>query len=181
MFSLDKLTSRLDAVSEWIGRTIAWLTLGMVLVTLLIVALRYLFNSGSIALQETVIYMHAAVFMLAMGYTLRHDGHVRVDLIYNRLGPKGQALVDLLGTLLLLIPFALFIIWVSWGYVANSWALLEGSRETGGLPLVWLLKGVIPLMGVLLITQGVSQALRAWQVLRNHPESAPLHEMDREL
>ena len=125
------------------------------------VVLRYLFNIGWIAMQESIVYMHALVFMLGASYTLRHDGHVRVDIIYNRLGLRGRAWVELLGNLLLLMPVTLFIIWVSWDYVASSWSLLEGSREAGGLPGVFLLKTTIPLMGLLLLLQGVANALRA--------------------
>ncbi|NIR25762.1 MAG: TRAP transporter small permease subunit, partial [Gammaproteobacteria bacterium] len=118
----------------------------MVLVTFAVVLLRYLFNTGWIAMQESITYMHALVFMLGAAYTLRHDGHVRVDIFYQKFSPRTRAWVDLLGTLLLLLPVTLFIAWVSWEYVSTAWALKEGSRETGGLPGVYLLKTAIPLM-----------------------------------
>ena len=128
---LQAIADRLDRLAEASGRVIAWLTLGMVLITFTVVILRYLFESGSIALQESVSYLHAMVFMLAAAYTLKHDGHVRVDIFYQRFTARGRAWVDLLGTLLLLFPVCLFIFFSSLGYVAASWSLLEGSREAG--------------------------------------------------
>ena len=181
MKTLARLAGRLDQLSEWSGRGIAWLTLGMVIVTFAVVVLRYLFNIGWIAMQESVTYMHALVFMLGAAYTLRHDGHVRVDIFYQKFSPRGRAWVDLLGTLLLLLPVTLFIAWISWEYVASSWELQEGSRETGGLPGVYLLKSAIPLMAVLLVLQGASLALRSLLVLLGHEEDAPAHDASTEV
>lgn len=181
MDTLARIAHRIDQLSEWTGRAIAWLTLGMVIVTFAVVLLRYLFNIGWIALQESITYMHALVFMLGAAYTLRHDGHVRVDIFYQRLSPRGRAWIDLLGTLLLLLPVTLFLAWVSWDYVAASWALKEGSRETGGLPWVYLLKSAIPLMAVLLLLQGVSLALRSLLVLLGHEQEAPTHDAGTEV
>jgi len=181
MDTLARIARLIDQLSEWTGRAIAWLTLGMVLVTFAVVLLRYLFNTGWIAMQESITYMHALVFMLGAAYTLSHDGHVRVDIFYQKFGPKGRAWVDLLGTLLLLLPVTVFIAWVSWEYVAASWELKEGSREAGGLPWVYLLKTAIPLMAVLMLLQGVSLALRAVLVLQGHTEAAPAHDADTEV
>lgn len=163
---MEKISLTFDQINEWIGRLIAWLTLGMVCITFLVVMLRYLFGIGSIALQESITTMHALVFMLGASYTLRHDGHVRVDIFYRRLSARGRAWVDLLGVLTLLLPVTLFITWVSWEYVAASWSQREGSGEVGGLPGVYLLKSVIPLMAMLLLLQGISMGLRALNVLR---------------
>ncbi len=181
MKTLARLAGRLDQLSEWTGRGISWLTLGMVLVTFAVVVLRYLFNIGWIAMQESITFMHALVFMLGAAYTLRHDGHVRVDIFYQKFGPRGRAWVDLLGTLFLLLPVTLFIAWISWEYVATSWELHEGSRETGGLPGVYLLKSAIPLMAVLLVLQGTSLALRSVLVLLGHEEDAPAHDASTEV
>lgn len=181
MHILASITRFLDQLSEWTGRAIAWLTLGMVIVTFTVVVLRYLFNTGWIAMQESITYMHALVFMLGAAYTLRHDGHVRVDIFYQRFGPKGRAWVDLLGTLFLLLPVTLFIAWISWEYVATAWELKEGSREAGGLPGVYLLKTAIPLMAMLLVLQGLSLALRSILVLLGHPEDAPAHDASTEV
>jgi TRAP-type mannitol/chloroaromatic compound transport system permease small subunit len=120
---------------------------------------------GSIWLQESVIYAHASLFMLAAAWTLAADGHVRVDIFYADAAPRTKALVDLFGALLLLLPFALAVIFLSFPYVARSWAILEGSRETSGLPAVFLLKTLIPLFATLLALQGIAQALRATLVL----------------
>ena len=156
----------LEAVNEAIGRALAWLTLGMVLTTFAVVVLRYAFDLGWIAMQESVTYMHALLFMGAAAYTLRHQGHVRVDIFYRRFSPKGRARVDLFGVLFLLWPVCGFILWSGWGYVADSWAVHEASREAGGLPGVWLLKTLILAMPALFMVQGTAQALRALLVLR---------------
>ena len=166
--SVDKLSHYFDQISEWTGRLVAWLTFAMVITTFVVVVLRYLFDFGSIALQESITFMHAMVFMLGAAYTLRHEGHVRVDIFYRRFGERGRAWVDLLGVLLLLMPVTLFISWVSWDYVVSSWSLLEGSREAGGLPGVFLLKSVIPLMALLLLLQGVARGWRALCVIRGN-------------
>lgn len=156
------LIAWIDTLNDRIGHAISWLTLFMVVVTCVVVVLRYLFNLGWIAMQESVTVMHALLFMLGAAYTLRHEGHVRVDLLYNGLSPRGRARVDLLGALLLLLPTCVFLFWMSWDYVAASWAIHEGSREAGGLPGVWLVKGVMLVMPVLLLLQGLAQAGRAW-------------------
>lgn len=159
--TLQRIACFLDALSERTGHAIAWLTLGTVLLTFTVVVLRYGFDSGSIAMQETVSYLHAAVFMLGAAYTLKHDGHVRVDIVYRRLSVRGQALVNLLGTLLLLLPVCIYIMASSWEYVAISWGLREGSQEAGGLNAVFLLKTAIPAMAVLLMLQGIAIALHS--------------------
>lgn len=149
----------IDKMNEWIGRTVSWLTLAMVLVTFAIVIFRYAFNVGWIAMQESVAYMHTLVFMLGAAYTLKLDGHVRVDIIYQRFSVKGRAWIDLFGTLFLLLPVAGFILWSSWEYVSESWEIRESSRNSGGLPGVYLLKTSILTMAILLILQGISLAL----------------------
>jgi len=155
----------LEALNDWVGRAVAWLTLGMVLVTFVVVLLRYAFDLGWIAMQESVTYMHGLVFMLGAAYTLRHNGHVRVDIFYRKFGVRGRRWVDLLGTLLLLIPTCLFIAWMSWDYVSVSWGVHGGSREAGGLPGVFLLKTLLLLMPLLLLLQAVAGALRDWLLL----------------
>ena len=144
----------IDRFAEFTGRCIAWLTLGMVCVTFAVVILRYLFNTGSIALQEAISYLHAAVFMLGAAYTLKHDGHVRVDILYRKWSPETRAWLNLIGTLLLLFPVCVFIFSTSLDYVGASWSMREGSREAGGLNAVFLLKTVIPVMAFMLALQG---------------------------
>ncbi len=146
----------IDALNERIGKFISWLTVAMVGTTFLVVVLRYGFDIGWIAMQESVTYMHAVAFMIGAAYTLKYDGHVRVDIFYRSASRLTQAWIDLLGTVFLLLPVTGFILWASWDYVYISWTLLEGSREAGGLPLVFLLKSCIPIMSGLLALQGVS-------------------------
>ena len=163
---LRRIASGLDALAEWTGRAVAWLTLGMALVAVAVVVLRYGFGIGLIWLQESVTWMHAAVFMLGAAWTLRHDAHVRVDVFYRRMSPRQQAAVNLLGTLLLLLPTCAYLLVESLPYVASSWRVLERSREAGGLPGLYLLKSLIPLMAALLVVQGVGESLRAVAALR---------------
>ncbi len=162
---VTRFANRLDQVAERTGRAAAWLALALVLVTFSVVVLRYLFAFGSIALQEAALYLHASLFLLGAAYTLKADAHVRVDIFYRHLAARGRAVVDLLGALLLLLPVCGFLLWISWDYVASAWALHEGSRETGGLPYVYLLKTLIPLAAGLLILQGISQALHSLATL----------------
>ena len=178
---LHRIALGLDAVSEWSGRAVAWLTLGMVLVTFAVVVLRYAFDLGWIALQESITYQHALVFLIGAAYTLKHDGHVRVDIFYQSFGPRMRAAVDLAGALLFLLPVCGFVAWVSWDYVAMSWGLKEGSRDAGGLPYVYLLKGSILVMAALLILQGVGQVLHGLLVLlgvEEEPPRPPVVEME---
>ena len=162
---LRKTADVLDGIADRTGRAVSWLTLGVVLITFAVVLLRYGFNLGWIAMQESITYLHAAVFMLGAAYTLRHDGHVRVDILYRKSSPRARAWIDLFGALLLLLPVCIFIVWASWNYVTVSWSLREGSQEAGGLPAVFILKTAIPVMALLLILQGCSQALRSVLIL----------------
>src|SRR5246127_1078531 len=130
---LDRLADGIDRPSAAIGRAVAWCLLFMVLAEFALVLMRYVLGVGSIWLQESVVYAHASLFMLAAAWTLAADGHVRVDIFYADASPRTKALVDLLGALLLLLPFALALLFLSSPYVARSWVILEASRETSGL------------------------------------------------
>ncbi|MDH5484653.1 MAG: TRAP transporter small permease subunit [Gammaproteobacteria bacterium] len=158
---MQKLINAINHFTDWTGRSVSWLTLAMVLVTSCVVFLRYAFDTGWIALQESVSYMHALVFLIGAAYTLKYDEHVRVDIVYSRLGTRGKAWINLLGSLFILLPVMAFIIWVSWEYVFESWAVLESSGETGGLPGIFLLKSCILLMSALLILQAIAQLLQS--------------------
>src|SRR3954447_16946744 len=160
------LADRIDRLNTAIGRAASWRALAIVLLGFAVVLLRYVLGLGSIWLQESIIYAHAALFLLAAAWTLREGGHVRVDVLYADASPRVKAWVDLLGALLLLLPFCLAIVWFSLPYLERSWAILERSRETSGLPLVFLLKTLIPVFAVLLALQGVAQIVRAVTVLR---------------
>src|SRR5215469_14261528 len=162
---LDRMADRIDRLSAAVGRTVMWCLLFMVLAEFALVLMRYVLGIGSIWLQESVIYAHAALFMLAAAWTLSVDGHVRVDIFYADAAPRTKALVDLFGALLLLLPFALALAFLSFPYVSRSWVIFEGSRETSGLPAVFLLKTLIPLFAALLALQGLAQATRAALIL----------------
>ena len=153
---LQTIKSFIDHVNEWLGRTVAWFVLAMVMITFFNVVMRYGFNFGLIAIQESIIYLHSFIFMLAIAYTYKHNEHVRVDIFYSKFSTTQKAWVDLLGTLFLLLPFCIYLIFSSWEYAANSWVLLEGSREAGGLPILYILKTLVPLMPSLLLLQGIA-------------------------
>lgn len=163
---MQALIKLIDKLNEWIGRAVAWLMLAMVLVMCAVVLLRYGFGIGSIKLQESVTWMHGLGFMLGAAYALKHDAHVRVDVLYARWSPRRRAWVDLLGSLLLLWPVALLLLAASWPYVLSSWRTLEASSQVGGLPGLFLFKSAIPLAAVLLLLQGLAQGLKALAVIR---------------
>lgn len=154
----------LEKITETIGRTAALLSILLMLITFIIVVMRYGFEAAylpvfgfdisSIALQESVIYLHAALFMLASGYTLKHNEHVRVDVFYRKFSTTTQSIVDIFGTLLLLFPVSIFILVTSLDYVEFAWRINEKSQEAKGLPYVWLLKTLIPTMACILLFQG---------------------------
>ena len=150
-----------------IGRAVSWLTLAMVVLTFTIVVLRYGLNQGWIWLQESVIYLHATVFMLAAAWAFQSDKHVRVDIFYRDHSPRHKAWVNLLGTLIFLLPFSIFLFIIGWEYVAASWAAMETSREAGGLPLVYLLKSLILVLPALLLVQSYNTAKTCLSELRN--------------
>lgn len=155
----------LDALVCTVGRTVRWLAVVLVLVQLAVVILRYAYGSSFIWMQESVIYTHAALFMLAIGYTFLVDGHVRVDVFFARWSPRTKALVDIVGILFAALPFCALVIWASWGYVAVSFRLGEGPMQVGGLPLLPWLKSLIPAMAVLLALASLAVLLRALAVL----------------
>ena len=150
------------------GKSVAWLTVVMVLLAFAIVVLRYGFNLGWIWLQESVTYLHVTVFTVVTAWALQQDGHVRVDIFYARMSDKKRALVDLVGTLIFLIPFCIFILVTALPYVSNSWKLLETSREAGGLPMVFLLKTLILVMPALLLGQAFINSTDAIKTLREN-------------
>lgn len=163
---LSRFVRLLDNLSEWTGKTISWLALLMVVCTFIIVVMRYVMNSGNVAFQESVIYMHSFLFLLGAAYTLKHDGHVRVDIFYRPLSERNKAWVNIFGTVFLLFPVTLFIAYISWEYVATSWALTEGSQEAGGIPYRYVLKSALIAMPVLMILQGIAELGRCILVLQ---------------
>jgi TRAP-type mannitol/chloroaromatic compound transport system permease small subunit len=162
---MQSIADRIDRLTTGIGRAVSWLALVVVLLQFALVVGRYLFGLGSIWMTEAVIYSHASLFMLACAWTLRAGGHVRVDIFYAEASARTKAIIDLIGALLLLLPFALMLVWLSLPYAARSWAILERSQEASGLPLVFLLKSLIPVFAVMMALQGVTQAIRAYAAL----------------
>lgn len=158
---MERMADRLDAINRVTGDAVRWLALAMVLVQFAIVLLRYVFGISFIAVNETVLYMHSALFMLGAGYTLLVDGHVRVDIFYARADARGKAKIDLFGHIFLLLPSMLTLAYWTWPSVRNSWAILEGPISVGGIPASFLLKSLIPAFCVLLIVQSVSCILKA--------------------
>jgi TRAP-type mannitol/chloroaromatic compound transport system permease small subunit len=160
--------SLIDRVSIATGRAASWMTLAMVLATFIIVVLRYAFDIGVVWLQESVTWMHAAVFMLGAAYTLQREEHVRVDIFYRDMSPARQAWVNLFGVVFFVLPLCVFFAVESWDYVAASWRIREVSRDSGGLPYPFLplMKSILIVMPVAVLMQGVSMALNAVATLR---------------
>jgi TRAP-type mannitol/chloroaromatic compound transport system permease small subunit len=169
------LASRIERINSALGRAVAWCALAMVLVQVAVVGMRYVLGLGSTWLTETIVYAHATLFLMAAAWTLNVGGHVRVDIFYAGARPRTKAWIDLAGAVVFLLPFAATLAWLSLPYVGRSWTILERSREAGGLPLVFLLKTLIPLFALTLALQGVAQAIRAALVLAGHP-SPPAEE-----
>lgn len=165
-----------DRLNESIGRGISWLTLAMVLIVFAVVILRYVFSIGWVWLQESYVWMHGVVFMVGAGYTLLHNAHVRVDIFYRPKDVNFKAKVDLFGSLFLLLPIVSLVFIAGLGYVGDSWAVLEESREAGGLPGLFLLKSTILVFCVLMAIQGLSMAGRSLLILQGHPEFLPEEE-----
>jgi TRAP-type mannitol/chloroaromatic compound transport system permease small subunit len=157
-----------DRINEFTGRLLSWLTLLMVLVTAVIVVMRYAFDAGMIWMQESVTWMHAAVFMVGAGYTLLYDEHVRVDIFYRSMSRRRRGWVDLLGVLLFLLPLCAWLAWSAIDFAAASWSIHESSREPGGMPypFIPILKSLVVLMPALVALQGISLAMRSLHRIR---------------
>ncbi|MFW6077526.1 MAG: TRAP transporter small permease subunit [Hyphomicrobiales bacterium] len=161
MSGLIAICRGIERVNEAVGKAAAWLTLFMVLVQFALVLMRYVFGTGSLFMQESVIYAHAIVFMMVAAWTLAEDKHVRVDIFYSTASPRRQAAVNLFGVVAFLLPMCWLLWWVGYPYVARSWSVLEGSRETSGIPAIFLLKTLILLFVITLALQGVALAIRS--------------------
>lgn len=162
---LQSSYQKLVRSSELLGHTIAWLCIAMALAMFTTVVLRYGFDVGSIALQESITYMHASLFTLAAGHTLQKNEHVRVDIFYRNMTIRQQAYVNLFGTTFLLVPMLLTITYFSWDYIVAAWSLKEGSHEADGLPYVYLLKALILALVVSLGLQGLADIIKCIIVL----------------
>ncbi|MDP6405809.1 MAG: TRAP transporter small permease subunit [Alphaproteobacteria bacterium] len=172
MSRLIAMAGVVDAVNDVLGRGVAWLTLVMVLMQFAVVVMRYVFGLSSIYMQESIVYMHAIVFLAAAGYTLLHEGHVRVDIFYGSADERRRAWTNLLGVLLLLWPMAATTLLASWGYVLASWKVFEVSPEGAGLPAIFLLKTFIWVFASVLILQGFSLAAHSLGVILGIEQSS---------
>ncbi|WP_296751246.1 TRAP transporter small permease subunit [Thiobacillus sp.] len=179
MKTLLAIARLIDALTERVGRLVIWLVLATTLISAGNALVRYLLGESSNAWLEIQWYLFGAMFLLAAGYTLKHNGHVRIDIFYNRLGPRGQAWIDLAGGLLFLLPMALLLAWLSWPMFYEAWQMQERSPDAGGL-LRWPVKLLLPLGFALLALQGVAEVIKRIGVLSGHlvlPREAPEEEV----
>jgi len=157
---LTNLCQFIDKTNAYIGKIVAYGTLLMAVIMFSVVVLRYGFNLGWIAMQESITYLHAAVFLLGSAYTYQQNGHVRVDVFYRRFSPKGKTLVDLFGCVFFMLPVSLYIAITCWPYVMESWQLFEGSREPGGLPYLYVLKSFLLIFSITMVLQSISEIVK---------------------
>ena len=155
------LADTIDTISEWTGRVVAWLAVAMVVLQFGLVVARYLFGVTMVALDELLLYFHGSLFLFAAAYTLKHHGHVRVDLFYREASPTMRALVNLLGGLVFLLPLCALVWWAGLPFVETSWQSLEGSTETSGLPYLYVYKTAVLVFAAMLALQGLADVIRA--------------------
>lgn len=167
---LTQFILRQNRFQKQFGKIVAWGSLSLVLITALVVILRYGFNTGSIALQESIMYNHAILFMLGIAYTYEQDKHVRVDVFYSQMNSRQKAWVNFLGTLFFALPVMGFIIWSGWDYVTTSWQIKEASGEAGGLAYLYMLKTLILIMAGLVIMQSLAILAQSGLTLFSHPQ-----------
>jgi TRAP-type mannitol/chloroaromatic compound transport system permease small subunit len=158
---LGRLSAWIDKVNELVGRATAWVSLALVTVVFVDVVLRYAFNKSSVFTQELEWHIFAFIFLIGAGYTLLCDGHVRVDIFYQRFGVKGRAWINLAGVILALIPGCLMIVFTSWHFVLRAWEVVEGSPDPGGIPYRFIVKALIPVGFGLLLLQGISMGIHS--------------------
>jgi len=161
MNALKRLSAWIDALNQWVGRGVAWVTLALVLVVFVDVVMRYLFNTSFVFTQELEWHLFAFIFLIGAGYTLLHDGHVRVDIIYQRVGLKPRAWINLCGVILFLIPGCIMVITTSFKFALNAFVIMEGSPDPGGIPFRYVIKSCIPVGFILLLLQGISLGIHS--------------------
>ena len=167
--SIQKFIYAIDMANEFIGKAVSWCTLLLVILVTLNVILRYVFNISFVFTEEMQWHLYAMIFLLGAGYTLRYNDHVRVDVVYQRLGKRSRALVNVLGCLFFLFPGCYLVIKTSIPFVHSSWAMGEGSADPGGLPARYLLKAIVPFAFFLLALQGISMLLKNFFLLIGRP------------
>ena len=170
---LMRICRWIDALNFWVGRIVSWVTALVVAVVFIDVVMRYAFKSSYVFIQELEWHLFAFIFLMGAGYTLQKDGHVRVDIFYQRFSPKQQAWVNLLGVIFFLLPGCYLVISTSMGFVQNSFTILEGSPDPGGIPYRFILKSCIPAGFILIALQGVSLGIKSFlTIIGTHWESA---------
>jgi TRAP-type mannitol/chloroaromatic compound transport system permease small subunit len=179
---LESFVRGIDALNDRIGRAVAWLTAGCVVTCFTVVVLRYAFDTGYPWMQELYVWQHAVVFMAGAGYTMLHRGHVNVDVVYGRLGERGRAWIDILGTLLFLFPWLAVLAFVARPFVLSSWAIREASSTAQGMPALYLLKSMLWVFCALLLLQGLALIVRRALFLAGRPiQDAPQQVTDERL
>ncbi len=162
MNALKTICLWIDSINEWLGRGVAWVTAGLVMVVFVDVVMRYLFNTSYVFTQELEWHVFAFIFLIGSGYTLLHDGHVRVDIIYQRLGVKGKAWTNLLGVIFFALPGCFMVIVTSWKFTYNAWLVMECSPDPGGIPFRFIVKGFITVGFVILFVQALSMGIHSF-------------------
>lgn len=176
---MPKSTSRSRAfisfannLNDFCGRMVAWLVVAMILVTITLVSTEFFFNSSSRKAADSILYMFGILFMVGVAYTLKHNNHVRVDIFYSKMSVRKRAWVDLIGTLIFLIPFCIVVFWVSLSPVIKSWSILEGAIDNG-IPATFILKSFLLVMPVLILIQGIANVLVCFQTLSSDIPQEP--------
>lgn len=164
---MNRIIHQIEAINEWVGKTVSWLTLFLVLLICVDVVMRYLFDFTKVWIIELEIYFFAIIFLLGSGYAFKHDKHVRVDVFYTKLSPKKKAVVDLLGGIFFLLPWTCIIVWVGYNYSYFSFMMNEGSAQPGGIPALYILKFMIVIGFVFLLLQAISSILKSIQILQS--------------
>lgn len=171
MNALRSFANGIDKINEYVGRFVSWITALLVLVVFSDVVMRYVFQISFVFTQELEWHLFGFIFLVGAGYTLLHDGHVRVDIIYQKLGSKAQAWINFIGCLFFLFPGCFLVVFTSLGFVENSFAIFEGSPDPGGVPLRFILKSMIPLGFFLVWLQGLSLFIKSFLVIIGREES----------
>ena len=170
MSILNSVSRWIDTLNERVGQVVAWVVMMLVLVVFVDVVMRYIFNTSFVFTQELEWHLFGFIFLIGAGYTLLHDGHVRVDIIYQRLGARGRAWTNLIGVIFFLLPGCIMVIITSWKFMYNAWSIMEGSPDPGGIPFRFLLKGTITAGFILLTLQGLSLGIHSlFQLLGREP------------
>lgn len=177
MQPLLALARLIDAINERAGRWVSWLALAAVLISAGNAISRYAFNLSSNAWLEIQWYLFSAFFLLAAGYTLKHNSHVRLDVLYMRRTPRARAWIDIFGTVFFLLPFAILIVWLAWPMFIDAWHSGERSSDAGGL-VRWYVISLIPLGFSLLVLQGIAELIKRVAFLRG-AQGDPLAQQER--